>query len=110
MLFYDASIDVRLQKEERGLIRLCHFCCYLITALFIGILLRKRILSRVQPLSHDATVIVEGRFFYMALQKWQICLNHEQNPRVVLTILITNADNATMQLDDPHYDGLFNLS
>lgn len=35
---------------------------------------------------------------------------HKHIPRVVVTILITNADNATMQLDDPHYDGLFNLS
>lgn len=35
--------------------------------------------------------------------------NHEQNPRVVATILIANVDNARMQRDDPQYGGLLRL-
>lgn len=31
---------------------------------------------------------------------------HEQNPRVMVSILIPNADNVTMQYDGPHHISL----
>lgn len=31
---------------------------------------------------------------------------HEQNPRVVVTIHISNAENTAMQIRHPHYDGI----